>query len=48
MEKESGKVVIMRDIHNLDRLSKNVDGTRNDLQRVVDILMNEFGKCCQP
>ncbi|XP_066924800.1 uncharacterized protein [Clytia hemisphaerica] len=33
----------MRDVHNLSRLSKNVDETRNDLQRVVDILMNEFG-----
>uniref|UniRef100_A0A7M5WKL7 ZSWIM1/3 RNaseH-like domain-containing protein n=2 Tax=Clytia hemisphaerica TaxID=252671 RepID=A0A7M5WKL7_9CNID len=33
----------MRDVHNLNKLSKDVDKTRNDLQSVVNILKNEFG-----
>ncbi|XP_066923591.1 zinc finger SWIM domain-containing protein 3-like [Clytia hemisphaerica] len=40
---ETGKIVTMRDIHNLNQLSKTEDPSRNDLQRVVDILRDEFG-----
>uniref|UniRef100_A0A7M5VF39 OTU domain-containing protein n=2 Tax=Clytia hemisphaerica TaxID=252671 RepID=A0A7M5VF39_9CNID len=43
LAKKTGKIVTMRDVHNLNKLSKDVDKTRNDLQSVVNILKNEFG-----
>ncbi|XP_066933103.1 uncharacterized protein, partial [Clytia hemisphaerica] len=40
---ESGKVVTMRDVHNLAQKAKTDSEGRNNLQDVVDLLRNEFG-----
>ena len=42
---ESGKVVYMRDIHNLAQKAKAKGSeSRNDLAEVVNILIEEYGK----
>ena len=40
--RETGKVVTMKDVHNLTR-KVNMNGSRNNLQEVLTILRNDFG-----
>eukprot|EP00111_Clytia_hemisphaerica_P013808 TCONS_00040644-protein len=45
MSRESGKVVTMRDVHNLAyQTKKEHQNSRNDLEEVIKILKEEFGK----